>query len=77
MTMNWLEALTEIEDLEDAFLRARSSDNTYVISLVTDPYSWTEGGSFWEVGVPEVSELASVEAARDDMRAGKREQRIG
>ena len=71
------ETVSRIEDLEEAFMRARAADRTTVIALVTDPYSWTEGGSFWEVGVPEVSELASVDEARSQMTEGKRDQRIG
>ncbi len=71
------ETVESVGDLEAAFERARAADRTYVIHLVTDAYSWTEGGSFWEVGVPEVSELASVTEARAEMDAGKADQRIG
>jgi 3D-(3,5/4)-trihydroxycyclohexane-1,2-dione acylhydrolase (decyclizing) len=55
--------------------RARASDRTYVIALQTDAYEWTEGGTYWEVGVPEVSNRAEVVAARDEMVAGKASQR--
>ena len=47
-----------------------------MIATVVDAYSWTEGGSFWEVGVPEVSELAAVTEARAEVDAGKQEQRL-
>jgi len=71
------ETATTIEELEAAFGRARDADRTYVIAMVTDAYSWTEGGSYWEVGVPEVSELESVADARAEIQAGKQDQRIG
>ena len=37
----------------------------------------TEGGSYWEVGVPEVSARSEVVAARADVDAGKTGQRVG
>ncbi len=69
------ETVTSISELESAMVRARASDRTYVIALHTDPYEWTEGGAYWEVGVPEVSNRAEVLAARDDVVAGKIDQR--
>jgi len=71
------ERATSIEELEAAFLRARGNDRTTIIAMTTDPDSWTEGGSYWEVGVPEVSELDSVLAARAEVMDGKSDQRIG
>lgn len=71
------ETVSSIAQLTDAFERARNSDRTYVIALKTDAYSWTEGGTFWEVGVPEVSGRASVVAAKEAMNAGKADQRVG
>ena len=71
------ETVTDIAGLEAAFLRARDADRTAVIALRTDAYSWTEGGSFWEVGVPEVSDRPEVLAARSEVDAGKAEQRVG
>lgn len=71
------ETVSTIDELEAAYDRALANDRTTVIALVTDAYSWTEGGSYWEVGVPEVSELDSVLQARADVVAGKADQRIG
>ncbi|MGH1491504.1 MAG: 3D-(3,5/4)-trihydroxycyclohexane-1,2-dione acylhydrolase (decyclizing) [Acidimicrobiales bacterium] len=71
------ESVATIGDLPAALDRARASDRTYVISLKVDAYSWTEGGSFWEVGVPEVSNMQSVLDARADLDKGKAEQRQG
>ncbi len=70
------ETVTSIDELEAAYARAKDADRTYVIALVTDAYSWTEGGSFWEVGVPEVSDLDTVLAAKADMVEGKKGQRL-
>ncbi|WP_419926063.1 3D-(3,5/4)-trihydroxycyclohexane-1,2-dione acylhydrolase (decyclizing) [Candidatus Poriferisocius sp.] len=71
------ETVTSIAELEAAFGRARASDRTYVIALNTNAYRWTEGGSFWEVGVPEVSASPDVRAARAAMDADKAAQRVG
>ncbi len=71
------ESVVSIADLEDALVRARASDRTYVIAIKVDAYAWTEGGSFWEVGVPEISENQSVLDARAAMDKGKTEQRVG
>ncbi len=71
------ETVSSIDGLNDALGRARASDRTYVIALKVDAYTWTEGGSFWEVGVPEVSNLQAVTDARADLDKGKAEQRQG
>jgi 3D-(3,5/4)-trihydroxycyclohexane-1,2-dione acylhydrolase (decyclizing) len=71
------ETVTTVAELEAAFERARANDRTTVIALRTDAYSWTEGGAFWEVGVPEVSARDEVVAARAEVDAGKSDQRVG
>jgi 3D-(3,5/4)-trihydroxycyclohexane-1,2-dione acylhydrolase (decyclizing) len=71
------ERVTSITELEEAFHRARVTDRTSVIVIKTSAYEWTEGGSFWEVGVPEVSERESIREARAALEAGKAEQRVG
>ncbi|NIR41635.1 MAG: 3D-(3,5/4)-trihydroxycyclohexane-1,2-dione acylhydrolase (decyclizing), partial [Actinobacteria bacterium] len=65
------ETVATIEELEAAYERARAADRTYVIALRTDQHSWTEGGSWWEVGVPEVSSRPSVRDARAELDEGK------
>ena len=70
------ETVDTIAELEAALERARAADRTYVIALRTHPHRWTEGGSFWEVGVPEVSARPSVRAAREAMEAGRAAQRV-
>ena len=66
-----------IDELEAAFERARLSDRTYVIVTEVDQYTWTEGGGWWEVGVPEVSDRPQVREARAKLEAGKLRQRTG
>lgn len=66
-----------IEDLTAAFARAKAADRTYVIVVPVDQYTWTEGGAWWEVGVPEVSERPAVRAAREAWESDKRRQRVG
>ncbi|HWM19369.1 MAG TPA: 3D-(3,5/4)-trihydroxycyclohexane-1,2-dione acylhydrolase (decyclizing) [Ilumatobacteraceae bacterium] len=70
------ETVSSIAELEAAFGRARASERTYVIALQTSPSEWTEGGIFWEVGVPEVSDRTQVRDARQAMDDGKKAQRL-
>ena len=59
------ENVKTIAELEAALTRARSADRTYVVSIATGPARTTdEGGWWWEVAVPEVSDRAEVRAAR-------------
>jgi len=71
------ETVETISELDAAFERARAAERTYVIVMATDAYTWTEGGSWWEVGLPEVSERASVVQARAESEQAKRAQRVG
>ncbi len=57
------ENVKTIPELEAALARARAAARTYVICIETDPDRTTEeGGWWWEVAVPEVSERESVRA---------------
>ncbi len=71
------EKVTGIEELREAFRRAKEADRSYVIVIDTDPYEWTEGGSWWEVGVPEVSRRDQVLVARAEWDAERKHQRVG
>lgn len=71
------ENVTTIAELENALDRARASDRTYVIVIQTDPVTWTPGDAWWDVGVPQVSERASVQQATAQHAEGKRKQRLG
>ena len=70
------ETVTTVAELEAAFERARAADRTYVIAVKTTQFDWTEGGTFWEVGVPEVSDRQEVLDAHARMTSGKQAQRL-
>ena len=70
------ETVSTIAELEAAFERARAATGTYVIAMRTSQTDWTEGGVFWEVGVPEVSNRPGVVDAKAAMRDGKLAQRL-
>jgi 3D-(3,5/4)-trihydroxycyclohexane-1,2-dione acylhydrolase (decyclizing) len=56
-----------VTELAAEYRRARASavDRPAVVVVRTSPTAWTESGAWWEVGVPEVSDLGDVGAARD------------
>lgn len=64
-------------ELSAALAAARGHDRTSVIVVDVQESDWTEGGSFWQVGIPEASELDQVRAARADLMAGLDGQRRG
>ena len=66
-----------IDQLTRAFDEARVADRTTVIVIETDPHAWTEGGAWWEVGVPEVSDRPSIRQAREALEQAKVDQRPG
>lgn len=71
------EKVGNIAELEQALIRAKAANHTYVITLDTDPLSTTEsGGSWWEVAVPEVSVREPVREARKRYEAAKKDQVI-
>jgi len=70
------ENVKTIRELEAALKRARAADRTYVVCVETDPNRTTEeGGWWWEVAVPEVSDRESVRKARAAYEDGKRRQK--
>ena len=71
------ERVERVDDLPAAFARAKAADRSYVIVVPIDAYAWTEGGAWWEVGIPEVSEREQVRTARERWEADKKRQRVG
>ena len=69
--------VSTLDELANALAAARTHDRTSVIVVKVRESDWTEGGAFWQVGVPEVSDLESVNAARSSMDAGLEAQRRG
>ena len=64
-----------LADLEQALTRAKASDKTYVIAIDTDPIPSTqEGGAWWDVAVPEVSNREQVVDAERQYKIAKQQQ---
>lgn len=71
------EKVSGIAELEAALARAKSSDRTHVIVIDTDPLTTTgDGGAWWDVAVPEVSERAEVKAARSNYEKAISKQKV-
>jgi 3D-(3,5/4)-trihydroxycyclohexane-1,2-dione acylhydrolase (decyclizing) len=65
-----------IAELEEALAKRDRIKGPYVVVIDTDPYPSTEpGGTWWDVGVPEVSDRAEVNAAHDRYIKNKKTQR--
>ncbi|BFM07637.1 3D-(3,5/4)-trihydroxycyclohexane-1,2-dione acylhydrolase (decyclizing) [Halioxenophilus aromaticivorans] len=59
------EQVGNIAELEQALVRAKSAQCSYVISIDTDALADTkDGGAWWDVAVPEVSQREQVRSAR-------------
>jgi len=70
------ENVKTIPELEAAMARARAADRTYLVCIETDPDRTTaEGGCWWEVAVPEVSDRAEVRKARHTYEQDKQQQK--
>ena len=65
------------DELAEALTAARSHDRTSVIVVQARENDWTPGGAFWQVGIPETSDLDAVLAAKAEMDAGLKAQRRG
>ena len=69
------ESVSSIAELEQAFQRAKSSTNTYVIAIDTDPYITTDNGdAWWDVAIPEVSASESIKEALENYQTNKTKQ---
>lgn len=69
--------VASISELEEALSKRSSIKGPFVVVIDTDPYPSTEpGGTWWDVGVPEVSERAQVKAAYARYVENKKSQRM-
>ena len=68
------EHVDSLAELELAVGRAKAADRSCLISLRTDPDECSAGGLWWDVAVPEVSDRAKVNSAREDYIAAKTRQ---
>ncbi|MBL6946533.1 MAG: 3D-(3,5/4)-trihydroxycyclohexane-1,2-dione acylhydrolase (decyclizing) [Rhodospirillales bacterium] len=73
------ETVNSIDGLKEAFGRARVASGTYVISLQVDPFDgWTvEGHTWWETGIPHVSESDEINQACAELKDARQNQRRG
>ena len=72
------EKAESIAELESALERAKTSDRTTVIVIDTDPLiSTAEGGAWWDVVVPQVSERSEVVGKRKAYDEATRLQKVG
>ena len=64
-----------IQELEQALKRAKAAERSYVIAIDTDALADTQDGGFWwDVAVPEVSERSEVRTARERYESYKARQ---
>lgn len=68
--------VTTIAELETALAKRHDIKGPYVVVIDTDPYPSTpHGGTWWDVGVPQVSERAEVNTAYEAYQSNKTSQR--
>jgi len=68
------EKVIDIAALEQAMARAKAADRSYLITLDTDAWQASDGGTWWDVAVPQVSQREEVRAALSGYVSGKQKQ---
>ena len=71
------ENVNSINELEQAFTRAKKAKSTYIISIKTDGYQWLEGSAFWESPTLTKPSTKENERALKEHLQGKSKQRQG
>ncbi len=71
------ETVSSTSELEAAFIRAKKSKKTYLISIKTHGYQWLDGTAFWESPTLEVHTSEENKKAYEDHLEGKNNQRKG
>jgi 3D-(3,5/4)-trihydroxycyclohexane-1,2-dione acylhydrolase (decyclizing) len=64
-----------LAEFDDALHAVKGIPGVHVIVTPVAKHKWSEGDSFWEVGVPEVSHRPAVNEARKALLEGKSQQR--
>jgi 3D-(3,5/4)-trihydroxycyclohexane-1,2-dione acylhydrolase (decyclizing) len=64
-----------LAELDAALRETKGQPGVHVIVTEVAKHQWSEGGSFWEVGVPEVSHRTQVEQARQELLTGRAQRR--
>jgi 3D-(3,5/4)-trihydroxycyclohexane-1,2-dione acylhydrolase (decyclizing) len=67
--------VTSLVELETTLREIKGVRGTHVVVIEVAKHRWSEGNSFWEVGVPEVTHRPAVDEARKELREGKSRQR--
>jgi 3D-(3,5/4)-trihydroxycyclohexane-1,2-dione acylhydrolase (decyclizing) len=67
--------VTGLVELERVLSDTHGTPGVHVIAIDVAVHQWSEGGSFWEVGVPDVSHRPEVEQARAELASGLIHQR--
>jgi 3D-(3,5/4)-trihydroxycyclohexane-1,2-dione acylhydrolase (decyclizing) len=67
--------VTGLVELEDVLRETHDQPGVHVITLDVAMHQWSEGGSFWQTGVPEISHRPAVEAAREHLEENLTHQR--
>lgn len=65
-----------LDDLERVLRESHGKSGVHVVVADVAVHQWSEGGSFWEVGVPEITHRPEVDKAHDELLAGKAHQRL-
>ena len=65
----------DIAELKAAMVKARAAKRSQVLVIDTTHTRVSEGGCWWEVGIPEVSERSAVNAAHAGFLEAKKNQR--
>jgi 3D-(3,5/4)-trihydroxycyclohexane-1,2-dione acylhydrolase (decyclizing) len=68
--------VADVAELKQAMIAARAATTTQVIVIDTTHTRTSEGGCWWEVAIPEVSQRPAVQAARESYDAAKQQQRV-
>ena len=71
------ETVSSTSELELAFIRAKKSKKTYLISIKTHGYQWLDGTAFWESPTLEVHTTDENKKAYEEHLKGKNKQRKG
>ncbi|MGL4406252.1 MAG: thiamine pyrophosphate-dependent enzyme, partial [Notoacmeibacter sp.] len=69
--------VSSVAELEAALAKRASVKGPYVVVIDTDPYPSTpHGGTWWQVGVPEVSTRKSVQKAQEKFKKASKNQNL-
>jgi 3D-(3,5/4)-trihydroxycyclohexane-1,2-dione acylhydrolase (decyclizing) len=68
--------INSLAELDEQLRAHKGTPGVHVYVIDVALHKWSEGDSFWEVGVPEVSHRPAVDQARAELLAGKATQRM-